>query len=221
MFAKVLIHFRQQYLGALALFIVLGGGTSYAAVVITGKNVKDNSLTTKDVQDSSLLKQDFRAGQIPAGPPGPPGAQGAPGAKGDNGAPGAPGSPGLPGAPGAKGDDGAPGTSGSPGLPGAPATKLFAVVRADGTLLGGNGVVSVGPPTPGFAGFYTLTFDRDVSRCAAVATPGALNGGFAGNRIASANRGSTATMSIGVRTQRFAGTDFIDESSDFNIAVFC
>ena len=50
---------------------------------------------------------------------------------------------------------------------------------------------------------------------------GALNGAFAGNRIASANRGSTATMSIGVRTQRFAGTDFIDESSDFNIAVFC
>jgi len=48
-----------------------------------------------------------------------------------------------------------------------------------------------------------------------------MNGGFAGNRIVSASRGSTATRSINVRTQRFAGTDFIDESSDFNIAVFC
>lgn len=213
MFAKVLIHFRQQYLGALALFIVLGGGTSYAAAVITGKNVKDNSLTTKDIQDSSLLKQDFRAGQIPAGAPG------APGAKGDNGAPGLPGSPGLPGEPGAKGDNGAPGTPGSPGLPGAPATKLFAIVRPDGTLAASSGVASVS--TSGGAGFYTLTFDRDVAQCAAVTTPGALNGAFAGNRIASAGRGSTFTRSILVRTQRFNGTNFIDETSDFNIAVFC
>lgn len=73
--------------------------------------------------------------------------------------------------------------------------------------------------TSGGVGSYTLTFDRDVAQCAAVTTPGALNGGFAGNRIASANRGST--RSINVLTQRFAGTDFIDESSSFNIAVFC
>lgn len=204
MFAKVLIHFRQQYLGALALFIVLGGGTSYAAVVITGKNVKDDSLTTKDIKNSSLLKQDFRAGQLPAGPPGATGAQGAPGAKGDNGA---------------------PGTPGSPGLPGAPATKLFAIVRADGTLAASSGVVSVDPPTPGYEGFYELTFDRDVARCAAVTTPAALNGAFAGNRIASANRSLTGNAipatSIGVRTQSFNGANFINESSDFNIAVFC
>jgi len=90
---------------------------------------------------------------------------------------------------------------------------------SDGTLAASSGVASVS--TSGGVGLYTLTFDRDVAQCAAVTTPGALNGAFAGHRIASANRGSSATRSIGVRTQRFAGTNFIDESSDFNIAVFC
>ena len=83
---------------SLALFVALGG-TGYAAVTITGKNVKDASLTGRDVKNSSLtssdvkngtlLRQDFKAGQIPAG--GAPGAPGAPGQKGDKGEPGVPG----------------------------------------------------------------------------------------------------------------------------------
>jgi hypothetical protein len=82
---------------SLALFVALGG-TGYAAVTITGKNVKDasltgrdvknSSLTTSDVKNGSLLRQDFKVGQIPAGAPGAPGA---PGQKGDKGEPGAPG----------------------------------------------------------------------------------------------------------------------------------
>ena len=85
---------------SLALFVALGG-TGYAAITITGKNVKDASLTGRDVKNSSLtgtdvkngslLTQDFKAGQLPAGPAGAPGAPGATGQKGDKGDPGEPG----------------------------------------------------------------------------------------------------------------------------------
>ena len=89
---------------SLALFVALGG-TGYAAVTITSKNVKDGTLTGRDIKNSSvasadvkngsLLSQDFKAGQLPAGAPGAPGApgqRGAPGDKGDKGDPGEPGS---------------------------------------------------------------------------------------------------------------------------------
>ena len=83
----------------LALFVALGG-SSYAAITITGKNVKNSSLTGKDIKnnsltgsdvkgiksgdvtDRSLLAKDFKAGQLPAGPQGPKGD------KGDTGPPG-------------------------------------------------------------------------------------------------------------------------------------
>lgn len=72
----------------LALFVALGG-SSYAAITITGKNVKNSSLTGKDVKNSSLttsdvknrslLKKDFKPGQLPAGPKGDKGDRGEPG----------------------------------------------------------------------------------------------------------------------------------------------
>ena len=71
----------------LALFVALGG-TSYAAIVVTSKNVKNNSLTSADVRNGTLLKKDFKKGQVPLGsrgPAGPSGATGAPGPKGDTG----------------------------------------------------------------------------------------------------------------------------------------
>jgi hypothetical protein len=89
----------------LALFIALGG-SSYAAIVITGKNVKNNSLTTKDIKNRSLLKKDFKAGQLPRGPAG---RQGSSGAKGDAGPQGG---PGPQGAKGDAGPQGAPSLSG-------------------------------------------------------------------------------------------------------------
>ena len=98
-----LLRRRLSYanvVASLALFVALGG-TGYAAIAITGKNVKDASLTGKDVRNSSLttadvkngslLKQDFKAGQLPAGPAGAPGAPGAPGLPGQKGDPGEPG----------------------------------------------------------------------------------------------------------------------------------
>ena len=81
-------------MATIAVFVALGG-SSYAAITITGKNVRNSSLTggdirnssltTLDVRNRSLLARDFKAGQLPAGPQGLPGARGAKGDKGDRG----------------------------------------------------------------------------------------------------------------------------------------
>jgi hypothetical protein len=84
----------------IALFVALGG-TSYAAIKVTGKNVRNSSLTgvdvrnssltTADVKNRSLLGRDFKAGQLPAGPQGLQGEKGIQGNQGDKGNPGEPG----------------------------------------------------------------------------------------------------------------------------------
>jgi hypothetical protein len=111
----------------LALFVALGG-SSYAAVAITGKDVRDNSLTGADVKNHSLTGVDvknrsltgknirpgsltagaFKRGQLPAGSPGPAGPRGLPGLRG---APGPKGERGEKGEQGAKGDTGTVDTS--------------------------------------------------------------------------------------------------------------
>ena len=71
----------------LALFLALGG-SSYAVVQFTGRNVKDGSLTTRDVKNRSLLARDFRRGQLKAGPKGDRGERGDQGLQGVQGEPG-------------------------------------------------------------------------------------------------------------------------------------
>jgi hypothetical protein len=93
-------------MATIAVFVALGG-SSYAALRVTGKQVADRSLTGRDVKtgsltsrqikDRSLRAKDFRAGQLPAGvqgpqgiagpqgPDGPKGEKGDTGAKGDAG----------------------------------------------------------------------------------------------------------------------------------------
>jgi hypothetical protein len=85
----------------LALFVAIGG-SSYAAVQLTGASVKDGSLTGRDVKNSSLtgrdvrnrslLARDFRKGQLPAGRVGPAGPRGEDGPAGPDGPAGEPGS---------------------------------------------------------------------------------------------------------------------------------
>jgi hypothetical protein len=91
-----------------ALFIALGG-SSYAALTITGSDVRNGTLTSADVKDStlegrdvktgalsasdikngSLLATDFKAGELPAGPAGPAGPTGPAGPAGPAGPSGA------------------------------------------------------------------------------------------------------------------------------------
>jgi hypothetical protein len=83
----------------LALTIALGGGTAYAAGLITSKDIKDGgvkridiakgAVDSKKVANGTLLKGDFKAGQLPAGSPGPAGPQGPVGPQGPAGQPGA------------------------------------------------------------------------------------------------------------------------------------
>ena len=49
----------------LALSVALGG-TSYAAMTITGAQVKDGSITTRDIRDHTLRTEDFERGSRPA-----------------------------------------------------------------------------------------------------------------------------------------------------------
>jgi hypothetical protein len=82
----------------MALFVALGGSATAAVVLITGKQVKNGSLTgidlgnnsvgSVDVKDGDLLAKDFKAGQLPGGLAGPKGDTGAQGPKGETGAQG-------------------------------------------------------------------------------------------------------------------------------------
>lgn len=77
---QLLRRFRPSpatVIASLALAVALSG-TGYAATQL----VPRNSVGSLQVIDRSLLRQDFRPGQIPAGPPGQDGAPGPPGAAG-------------------------------------------------------------------------------------------------------------------------------------------
>jgi hypothetical protein len=50
-------------MATIAVVIALGG-TSYAAIKVTGKNVKNSSLTRKDIKNSSFLSSDVRNGSL-------------------------------------------------------------------------------------------------------------------------------------------------------------
>jgi hypothetical protein len=88
-------------MSSVAVFVALGG-TGYAAVTVTGQNVRNSSLTgadvrnssltgadvrnssltSSDITDRSLLAVDFRAGQLPSGAQGPKGDAGPQGPQG-------------------------------------------------------------------------------------------------------------------------------------------
>ena len=76
----------------LALFVTLGG-SAYAAVTVTGKDIKNGTITGKDVKNRSLGKSKLSPTAVssltgargPAGPQGEPGAKGAPGELGPAG----------------------------------------------------------------------------------------------------------------------------------------
>src|SRR4051812_42695209 len=52
---------------ALALSVALGG-TSYAAITVTGAQIKDGSITTRDIRDHTLRTEDFTRKAAPALP---------------------------------------------------------------------------------------------------------------------------------------------------------
>jgi len=180
----------------LALFIALGG-SSYAALTVTGKNVRNSSLTGKDVKnnsltgsdvkrlksgdvsDGSLLAKDFKAGELPAG---------------------------------AKGDKGDPGT---------PATRLFAQVTSSGNLAYGSGATGASRSDNGV---YDVQFDRSLDGCVGIASTGYGKPVGVGE-VQQAGSAAIVDMSVGgtngvgVLTTNGDGTAMADRS--FHLAVFC
>src|SRR4051794_7899284 len=94
---------------ALALAFLALGGSSYAALSITGHDVKNGSLTGADIKAGSLGARAFKAGQLPTGARGPAGVAGPAGPAGPSGPAGSIGPTGPQGATGATGPTGAPG----------------------------------------------------------------------------------------------------------------
>lgn len=94
---KLVAQLRSQWMGALSLFLVLAGGTAWAAAELSRNDVKSkhigkgqvknsdlakDSVTSPKVANASLLREDFAPSQLPRGErglQGPPGEKGEPG----------------------------------------------------------------------------------------------------------------------------------------------
>jgi hypothetical protein len=116
----------------LALFAALGG-SAYAAVTVTGKNIQDGTITARDVKNRTLGTNKLSKKAIAslnrtfglAGPQGPQGGKGEEGARGPAGPKGDPGPAGPAGPQGPAGPTGPTGIGGyqlviSPGLTATP-----------------------------------------------------------------------------------------------------
>jgi hypothetical protein len=72
-------------IAVLALFVALGG-SSYAAVKVTGKDIRNGTVSSADIRDRSLRPRDFKPGVLRQGPVGPVGPTGLRGPAGPAGA---------------------------------------------------------------------------------------------------------------------------------------
>lgn len=117
----------------------------------------------------------------------------------------------LPVSIGALGPQGLKGDKGDKGDRGKDASSLWAHVDSGGGIIASS--KSVGAASRLGAGFYQVTFDRDVSKCAFLATvDGAPNG------IAAATQPYGSDPSS-VRITTFFNTSYVN--SAFSIGVFC
>jgi hypothetical protein len=141
-------------MATIAVFIALGG-SSYA-LVVTGKTVKDGSLTGKDVKNDSIRSADVAgltakdfAGGLPSGAPGQPGT---PGGKGEIGPAGPTGAGGAAGPTGPMGSDAAAfllaNISGAGTCAQSQSCAQSAAISGLSQAGGGAGVQMISPPYP-------------------------------------------------------------------------
>jgi hypothetical protein len=60
MLRTVFAHLRAQWMGALALFLVIAGGSAYAANTIGSSDVIDNSLQSVDLKNNQVRSADVQ-----------------------------------------------------------------------------------------------------------------------------------------------------------------
>lgn len=133
-----------------------------------------------------------------------------------------PGSAGPLGPQGPQGPEGPEGPQGVQGEQGPAGVNMFANVTAGGSLEGGTAMSAQQTEI----GRYIVTFDADVSACAAVANAGFTGVGTANLlAIANANVGSFGLTSsqVGVNFNRPApdGAGFLATTTDFHVIVVC
>jgi hypothetical protein len=175
---------------SLCLFLVIGG-SAYAASTLPRNSVGPDQIKTGAVRSSEVKDRSLRAKDFAVGQL----------PKGDRGD---------------AGPAGPQGPRGDTGAPGANATSLFAVVASNGTLSASSGVVGTVTHTAS-TGLYAVTFNRDVSQCAFLATVGARNGAVATDPQISANNQTGSPQQVVVAT--YIGSTATDRS--FNVAVLC
>jgi hypothetical protein len=190
-------------MATIAVFLVLAGGTAFAATQLGKESVGTNQLKKEAVTPAKLSKASKAALTGPqgttgatgaTGATGTPGAAGPQGPAGETGATGATGAPGVPGASGPKGNtgdtgaEGTPGREGEPGLDGEPGSaRAWATISEAGTVVRGAGVahaqrfvtglycVFLSPDLEPFAVAALVTVDGTQGQLVST-TPGCENG---------------------------------------------
>src|SRR5689334_3580649 len=148
-------------IATLALFLALGGGALAASRGFTGSDGRIHGCVNSTGGLKVLKPPTTRCttGKTniawnESGPRGSQGRQGIQGSLGDQGI------------------QGIQGIQGNQGAPGEAATKLFAHVSAFGGVAYGSGAVSATHDGAAASGKYTVTFNRNLSGCVALATAG-------------------------------------------------
>jgi hypothetical protein len=178
---------------------------AYAAIKLPANSVGTTQLKRKAVTPRKLSASTLRLIA----------SKGTPGPKGDTGPQGP------------KGDSGPQGNSGTNGVSGEPATKLWAIVYADGTIERASGAIAASKP---YTGVYQVRFNQDVSQCSYQVTVG--NGsafwfGFTNSPAfamakpaAVPNGGPTIPLPDTVRVGTYDQSGSVLDV-DFHLAVFC
>jgi hypothetical protein len=191
-------------MATIAMFLALGGGAAVARGVLvkSSKQVATGAINSGDLKNGKAVKlADFSPTalndlkkKLGTGAAGPQGAKGETGSKG------------------AQGD------------PGTPATRLWAVVNANGTLKRGSSAdITVSNLS---SAQYLVTFPESVQNCAFIGTTGAAanasnSWGSPPEDQINVSYGEVHTGSSGtvvVETANAAGTL---TAADFHLAVFC
>jgi hypothetical protein len=163
-------------MATIAVFLVLAGGTAFAATQLGKESVGTNQLKKEAVTPAKLSKASKAA---LTGPQGTTGATGATGPQGPKGGTGPMGEPGVQGKPG---EEGKPGLEGKPG-----SARAWATISEAGTVVRGAGVahaqrfvtglycVFLSPDLEPFAVAALVTVDGTQGQLVST-TPGCENG---------------------------------------------
>ena len=193
MAARARTYFRHHHVALLALFLAIGG-TSYAAV-----KLPTNSVATKQIKNGQVKKADLGKNAVTSAKVKDLSLRARDFAPGQ-----------LPAGP--AGPPGPQGEAGKPGADGAPATKLFVLSDESGNVLGLSGLTTQGSVIVK-SGLYVLQFDRDLSKCARVATIGGDQAAFITAELLAPN-----VVQVTITGPQTPG---IKQAQPFSLALFC